>query len=210
MKLCIVMAGSNVHGRIIADALKRFSPVIVNEVGTDRAAKLSKWLAPDYGPSLPDFVPVDDFAGAKARELIGQADYAINGGAGIFGPGLLALPRLGWLNAHPGLLPEYRGAEPVLWALRNGDPQGATVHHLDQGLDTGPILIRRELHGHGARTVMELRLKAIEFGAALLAEFLSNPSAYPPLEQDPTEGFTYSVYCGGDHAEAERRLARFL
>jgi len=53
----------------------------------------------------------------------------------------LAVPRLGWLNGHPSLLPRHRGPIPVAWAIRNGDPAiGLTVHRMDPELDTGPIL----------------------------------------------------------------------
>jgi hypothetical protein len=206
MKICIVVAGANVHGRILADALARFSPTIFNEVGTERAEKLSKWLAPDYGPTLPRFLPLGDFRQAAVQEF----DYAINGGCGIVREPQLSAPKRGWLNAHPGLLPEYRGADPVLWALRHGGPQGATIHLMDAEIDTGPILLRREFYGHRARTVLELRLCVIEFAAALLAEFLSAPEAYSPQPQDPREGATYSLFCGGDHAEAERRLGHLI
>jgi methionyl-tRNA formyltransferase len=52
---------------------------------------------------------------------------------------LLALPRHGFLNVHPSLLPAYRGPAPVFWALRNGDTAGVTVHFMDEGLDTGDL-----------------------------------------------------------------------
>ncbi|MBP6017396.1 MAG: hypothetical protein KA586_11800 [Candidatus Promineofilum sp.] len=49
------------------------------------------------------------------------------------------LPRLGFLNLHPSLLPAYRGPTPVFWQLRDGAEAGVTVHYLDEGLDTGDI-----------------------------------------------------------------------
>jgi methionyl-tRNA formyltransferase len=53
----------------------------------------------------------------------------------------LAVPRLGWLNGHPSLLPRHRGPVPVAWAIRNGDADiGVTFHRMDTELDTGPIL----------------------------------------------------------------------
>lgn len=56
-------------------------------------------------------------------------------------PALLTLPRHGWLNLHFSLLPAWRGAAPVQWALRHGDEvTGASVFQLEQGLDTGPVL----------------------------------------------------------------------
>jgi len=54
-------------------------------------------------------------------------------------PAVLALPRFGFLNLHPSLLPLYRGPQPLFWQLRDGAPTGATVHYLDEGLDTGDI-----------------------------------------------------------------------
>ena len=53
----------------------------------------------------------------------------------------LAVPRLGWLNGHPSLLPRHRGPVPVAWAIRSGDEEiGISFHRMDAELDTGPIL----------------------------------------------------------------------
>ena len=59
-------------------------------------------------------------------------------------PAALAVPRLGWLNGHPSLLPRHRGPLPVAWAIREGDEEiGITFHLMDAELDTGPILAQR-------------------------------------------------------------------
>jgi methionyl-tRNA formyltransferase len=59
-------------------------------------------------------------------------------------PDALAVPRLGWLNGHPSLLPRHRGPLPVAWAIREGDEEiGITFHRMDTELDTGPILAQR-------------------------------------------------------------------
>jgi methionyl-tRNA formyltransferase len=59
-------------------------------------------------------------------------------------PDALAVPRLGWLNGHPSLLPRHRGPLPVAWAIREGDEEiGITFHKMDADLDTGPILAQR-------------------------------------------------------------------
>ena len=56
----------------------------------------------------------------------------------------LAVPRLGWVNGHPSLLPRHRGPTPVAWAIRTGDEEiGITFHRMDAELDTGPILAQR-------------------------------------------------------------------
>jgi methionyl-tRNA formyltransferase len=57
---------------------------------------------------------------------------------------VLGTPRFGVVNVHTSLLPRYRGPAPVLWAIRNGDPEiGVTVHRMDERFDTGPILTQR-------------------------------------------------------------------
>jgi methionyl-tRNA formyltransferase len=59
-------------------------------------------------------------------------------------PDALAVPRLGWLNGHPSLLPRHRGPLPVAWAIREGDEEiGITFHRMDADLDTGPIVAQR-------------------------------------------------------------------
>jgi methionyl-tRNA formyltransferase len=58
----------------------------------------------------------------------------------------LAVPRLGWLNGHPSLLPLHRGPIPVSWAIRDGDADiGITFHFMDAELDTGPVLAQRAM-----------------------------------------------------------------
>src|SRR3989440_588587 len=61
----------------------------------------------------------------------------------ILKPDLLALPRRGMINLHPSLLPELRGAAPVEWAILNGLTQtGVTIMRMEEGLDSGPILLQ--------------------------------------------------------------------
>ena len=55
------------------------------------------------------------------------------------------MPRYGILNAHPALLPDYRGANPTYWIFRNQEKvSGITIHYIDQGMDTGNFLVRKE------------------------------------------------------------------
>src|SRR5437899_10863216 len=59
---------------------------------------------------------------------------------------LLDLPRFGCLNVHTSLLPKYRGAAPIQWALLHGDAEtGVTIMKMDAGLDTGPILSMKRI-----------------------------------------------------------------
>ncbi|GGK86411.1 hypothetical protein GCM10012284_20810 [Mangrovihabitans endophyticus] len=57
---------------------------------------------------------------------------------------VLGTPRFGVVNIHTSLLPRYRGPAPVLWAVRNGDPEiGVTIHRMDDRFDSGPVLVQR-------------------------------------------------------------------
>ena len=57
---------------------------------------------------------------------------------------LLEIPKYGWINVHFSLLPRWRGAAPVQWAILNGDKQtGITVFKLDKGMDTGPVYLEQ-------------------------------------------------------------------
>jgi len=79
-------------------------------------------------------------ARAAVEEL--DVDVAVVVAYGVLVPAaLLEVPRLGWVNLHFSLLPAYRGAAPVQWAVRNGDElTGATVFRLETGMDTGPVI----------------------------------------------------------------------
>ncbi len=64
----------------------------------------------------------------------------------IFGRELLGLPRLGCLNLHAGMLPHYRGRNVINWAIINGERAiGVTAHFMDEGIDTGDVLLQRAL-----------------------------------------------------------------
>src|SRR6185312_824748 len=67
-------------------------------------------------------------------------DLLVHAGAGILRRELLAIPRLGTLNAHMGILPRYRGMNVAEWACLEGNPVGCTVHLVNAGIDTGDIV----------------------------------------------------------------------
>ena len=86
---------------------------------------------------------------------------------------LLAIPRLGWINLHASLLPKYRGAAPINWAIVNGETRtGLTTMKIDTGLDTGPTLLQYETEIGPDETAPELAARLAEAGAPLIAETL--------------------------------------
>ena len=86
---------------------------------------------------------------------------------------LLNIPRNGWINLHASLLPKYRGAAPINWAIVNGETStGLTTMRIDEGLDTGEMLLQRELPIGPDETTPELAARLAEAGAPLIAETL--------------------------------------
>ncbi len=91
---------------------------------------------------------------------------------------LLPIPKLGWINLHASLLPKYRGAAPINWAIASGETRtGLTTMRIDAGMDTGEMLLRREIEIAANETAPELSARLSEFGAPLMAETLRGLAA---------------------------------
>jgi methionyl-tRNA formyltransferase len=89
----------------------------------------------------------------------------------ILPPPVLATPPLGCINVHPSLLPKYRGAAPINWAIINGESKtGVTMYFMDEGMDTGPILLVREVEIGAEETAEELGARLAEIGGELAKE----------------------------------------
>ncbi|HUD23639.1 MAG TPA: methionyl-tRNA formyltransferase [Acidobacteriaceae bacterium] len=91
---------------------------------------------------------------------------------------MLELPPLGCINLHGSLLPKYRGAAPVQWAVANGDAvTGVTTMRLDEGLDTGEMLLARELAIGADETAVDVFRTLAAVGAELMVETLAGLAA---------------------------------
>ncbi|HXQ98032.1 MAG TPA: methionyl-tRNA formyltransferase [Candidatus Limnocylindrales bacterium] len=86
---------------------------------------------------------------------------------------LLDVPRLGWINLHGSLLPKYRGAAPINWAIVNGESKtGITTMQVDAGMDTGPILLQKEMEIGADETAPELSRRMSVEGSDLVVDSL--------------------------------------
>lgn len=96
----------------------------------------------------------------------------------ILPPWMLALPRLGNVNLHGSLLPKYRGAAPIQWAIANGEAvTGVTTMLLNEGMDTGDMLLRREVPIRHTDTAEDLFVSLAAVGAPLVVETLAGLAA---------------------------------
>ncbi len=100
---------------------------------------------------------------------------------------MLALPRYGCINLHGSLLPKYRGAAPIQWAVANGDTvTGVTTMRLDAGLDTGPMLLAQAVPIAPEETAEDLFESLADKGAGLMLQTLAGlkDGSVTPVEQD--------------------------
>ncbi len=87
---------------------------------------------------------------------------------------ILDLPPMGCVNVHGSLLPAYRGAAPIQWALIHGDPEtGITTMVMDEGMDTGAVLLQQTVPIEPEDTALELGVRMAQAGGALLVETLT-------------------------------------
>mgnify|MGYP003763364449 CR=1 FL=1 len=90
---------------------------------------------------------------------------------------ILELPPLGCINVHASLLPKYRGAAPIHWAIINGEEEtGVTTMLMDEGLDTGPMLLKESIRINETMTMGHLHDQLAQLGANLLVETLDKLS----------------------------------
>jgi methionyl-tRNA formyltransferase len=123
---------------------------------------------------------------ALARFASAEADAAIVVAYGrILPPAFLNTPFQGCINVHFSLLPFYRGAAPVNWAIARGETRtGVTTMQMDEGLDTGSILLQSETGIGEAETAPELMRRLSQTGAELLSETLRRLDQLEPHAQD--------------------------
>jgi methionyl-tRNA formyltransferase len=120
------------------------------------------------------------------------------------------MPRFGTLNMHPGLLPEYRGLSSVFWAVLEGGEVGATLHFIDEGIDTGPIVARRSVPVLPGDTFERLRGRIIAANLDMLVDALRSLNCDGHLVATPQPsgaGRLYHVIPSSKRRAAEARLA---
>jgi len=130
---------------------------------------------------------------ACAPDVLVVAAYGL-----ILPPAVLALPRLGCINIHASLLPRWRGAAPIHRAIEAGDTEtGITIMQMDEGLDTGAMLLRRALPIQPTDTTASLHDRLAVLGGECIVEALAalQRGALVAVPQ-PEAGVTYAAKIG--------------
>ena len=137
----------------------------------------------------PERIKVNDEFRAQLTALKPNAIIVVGYGR-IIPQWMLDLPPLGNINLHASLLPKYRGAAPIQWAIANGETvTGVTTMRIDSGLDTGDILLQQECAIEPADTAEALAPRLASIGADLVVETLHGVEARTlyPRPQDNTQ-----------------------
>src|SRR4030067_1380014 len=110
----------------------------------------------------------------------------------ILPPSILALPPYGCINVHASLLPKYRGAAPIQWALMNGEKKtGGTTMLMDEGLDTGAVILQEETEIADEDNAETLSKRLSDIGASLLGKTMQGlkNSSLKPMPQSGTPSY---------------------
>lgn len=106
---------------------------------------------------------------------------------------LLGIPRMGFVNLHPSLLPKYRGMSPQHWPIINGDKEaGITIHYVDEGTDTGSIILQKRFPLQGNEYVRDLQKIWMKHYQTVMVEAIDKIIAGEPAISQ--EGMTGSYY----------------
>jgi len=143
---------------------------------------------------------------ARLAEI--QPDVMVVVGYGqIIPQAVIDIPPHGIINVHGSLLPKYRGAGPVQWAIANGETRtGVTTMRIDAGLDTGDMLLKAETEIGPEETAVELGARLATMGAALLVETLARIGEIVPEKQDSAQA-TYAPLLKKEEGAIDWRAA---
>ena len=163
--------------------------------GRGRGVEFSPVKAAAARLGLPVLQPNSFRSGDAQNELAAyQPDVIVVAAYGkLLPPGVLNLPAYGCLNLHPSMLPRYRGPSPVVAAILDGVPvTGVSLMLLDEGMDTGPVIVQREYVLDGTETAGELTGELFRAGADLLLDTLQ-PWISGQVKAHPQDGTQATV-----------------
>lgn len=192
---------------LIADGLKPVCVVTQPDKPKGRGYKL---VPPDVKvAALEKDIPVYQPENLKNSELMPVLEeykpdlIAVVAYGKILPPYILNYPKYGCINMHASLLPKYRGAAPVQWSVINGDEYaGVTTMKMDEGLDTGDMLLSEKLEIGEYETSEQLFERISKLGARVLCETINNIQNITPVPQNDAE-HTYAPMLSKDLARVD-------
>lgn len=184
--------------RIIDDGHEVVAVVTQPDKSKDRGMKLQ--FSPVKECAVKHNIPVlqpikirkDEEFLKKYKELNPDATIVVAFGQ-ILPKNVLEIPQYGCINVHASLLPKYRGAAPIQWSVINGDKvTGVTTMYMDVGLDTGDMILKKEVEIGKEETAGELHDRLSVIGAEVLSETLNLIEKGQVIREKQPEEFTYA------------------
>ena len=208
--IVVLMTIENIHGREVLLKLLEHN-LSISAIIVEHKSKLSEnarsYLENDfYNPKKVNEIIfnhqieihfVENHNDEKTENLLQQynPDYVVLGNARILKSNIIQIPKKGILNAHPAILPKYQGLDCVGWSILNSDSVGATVHFIDEGIDSGPIILQETVDYSNCRTLIEVRIMVMKICAKLLAKSILGLESgnLIPMKQNISSDHTYPV-----------------
>jgi len=150
---------------------------------------VKEWVSQYRADGIPILQPerVKEDAFQESLKRLAPDLFVVAAYGQILPQTILDTPKYGAINVHASLLPKYRGAAPIAWAILRGEKEtGVTIMKMDKGMDTGDILLQREVVIEAEETSETLHDKLASTGAQLLLETLAGMKggAITPIPQD--------------------------
>jgi methionyl-tRNA formyltransferase len=158
-----------IHKDGIHTALRRIGQVYMLKITKRDIASLC------WRNQIPVY-SVQAFNSSPCADLLSilDADILAIASAPILKKEIFSKAKKGCLNAHPGWLPKYRGLGANAYAIQAGDSPGVTIHYVDQGIDTGKIIVRETIPIQSCDTVAKINDRATVRGAQLMAQVIQD------------------------------------
>jgi peptidoglycan/xylan/chitin deacetylase (PgdA/CDA1 family) len=147
----------------------------------------------DYGISLYETYDIHSYESIKFLQSL-NSDVMVVCGTGILRRPVFSLPAIGAINLHQGKVPEYKGAPPGFWELWNEEKEvGVTLHFVDDGIDTGDVIIQKLIPIFGYDNLHSIQLKLNEVSLSLLPEAIKQIAvgSNMRIKQPPDTGNQY-------------------
>jgi len=229
VRIIIMMTEENIVGR---ELLKQWSErgrelvgcelvcIIVEQ--SERAEREKEYLKNDfYNPPQFNAIvqkihtptkTVKSLNGNKSRRIVKgyEPGIILLDGSAVIKDRIFNIPTIGAINAHPGILPDFRGVDSVRWAILKDKAVGGTAHITDSGLDTGPILLKRAVDVERCEDILTLRVRVMRVCASLLIDSvigLKN-GTIEPKPQNLDEGSYYTWMDEANRAKVDEILQR--
>lgn len=193
-KIILFSYGPFCSGALI-EVLKqyRLTSIIVPSKGVFENIKYARRMANAYDVSCFDYPEKEE--NLPNRDVFSALDLGIvYSFTHILPEKILDLPKHGFINVHPGLLPEYRGPHPIGWAVANKEKvTGVTIHKVTSVYDGGPIIARDEVLILPKESVLDVRQKLMHLAEELLEDTLSTifDGTAKYIEQNEAKAKTY-------------------